>query len=285
MGFKQFKDIRTSDDEGKITNSFFRKTVGIGTLAQVWYDFSMAPGNPIPNYYASTPLVSATLASREGIYYGGNVPSNSSRHLLELSLSCSQASTIPMQCLLLDYLLYYPFIDQGTTDYQPMINSIPLSRYSDGIGVKIMTVIIAPPVTGGSQFRVYYKNTNGEDKVTPIHTCGLATYNGALANTGATATNLQQPFLTLDTDDIGVTQINGVEFLTNDVGLIALVLVKPITSIYVRELNTFMEKNMVINSLSLPRIENNAYLGVIGVTSNASLVNLALTGEIKTIWR
>lgn len=44
----------------------------------------------------------------------------------------NQSGTLPMSMVLLDYLMYYPLVDEGTTDTQFMTNSIPLPRYPTG---------------------------------------------------------------------------------------------------------------------------------------------------------
>lgn len=41
----------------------------------------------------------------------------------------NQPTALPMRMILLDYLMYYPLIDEGTTDEQFMTNTIPLPRY------------------------------------------------------------------------------------------------------------------------------------------------------------
>lgn len=58
-------------------------------------------------------------------------------------MMATAATALPMTLTLMDYLMYYPLIDEGTTDEQFMINTTPLTRYTDGAGVQIMAVSVA----------------------------------------------------------------------------------------------------------------------------------------------
>ena len=53
------------------------------------------------------------------------------------------ATALPMTLTLMDYLMYYPLIDEGTTDEQFMINTATLPRYETGDGVQMMAVSVA----------------------------------------------------------------------------------------------------------------------------------------------
>lgn len=58
-GFKGLWDYNKSLAEGRNHYSFWRKTPSQVTTAGVWFDLSMSPGNPNPQYYAATPTNSA----------------------------------------------------------------------------------------------------------------------------------------------------------------------------------------------------------------------------------
>ena len=50
------------------------------------------------------------------------------------------ANAVPNYVMMLDYLLYYPFVDMSVTDAQPLVNTVTLPRYTSGVGVQIMAV-------------------------------------------------------------------------------------------------------------------------------------------------
>ena len=60
--FKNFRTLGAAFDAGKTWISTFRKVpAATATITGQWFDYGYAAGNPIPNYYAASPLVAATL--------------------------------------------------------------------------------------------------------------------------------------------------------------------------------------------------------------------------------
>lgn len=58
-------------------------------------------------------------------------------------MMATASTALPITLTLCDYLMYYPLIDEGTTDEQFMINSENLPRYETGAGVQVMAVSVA----------------------------------------------------------------------------------------------------------------------------------------------
>jgi hypothetical protein len=89
--------------------------------------------------------------------------------------------------------------------------------------------------------------------------------------------------LTLQEGDTGVRSIQSVTFQTADIGLIALVLVKPIENIMPKEIASPSERVPVLDYMDLPVIPDNAYLSLlVNVTTNAN--GMTLNGIIQTVW-
>ncbi len=66
--FPNVRALADSFDEGKTWISTYRKALSASaTVAGQWFDYSYAGGNPIPNYYAASPLEAATLEAEKGI--------------------------------------------------------------------------------------------------------------------------------------------------------------------------------------------------------------------------
>jgi hypothetical protein len=281
-GFPNFKSIVDATLDGKLREFSFRKTPAVVTVAGIWYDLSMAPGNPIPNYYANTPLVAAVLNGNEGLFHGSPV-TPAKKKLLQSMILSSSGTGLPLSLILCDYLLYYPFVDQGTTDPQTMDNTVPIPRFTDGKGVQILPVLVGAQ-TGGQSFTVTYTNQDGvAGRVTPAVTFNTATFTGAIATT-ATATNgCAGPFLPLQDGDTGVRSIQSVTMLGSDVGLFTLVLVKPLTSFILRGVDAPVEVSYVTDRSLLPEIDDNAYLNLLCLP-NGSLSGVSLHGVLSTTW-
>ena len=281
-GFSSHRAILQADEDGKVSTFSFRKTPAVATTAGIWYDMSMAPGNPVPNYYANTPLVAATLTGTEGIFHGGTV-SPATKHIREVMALSSSATGLPLRCMILDYLLYYPFIDQGNTDEQVMTNSVTLPRYTDGTRVQIMAVLVGAQ-TGGQQFTVKYTNQNGvTGRVTLPVICNTAGYNGAVVSTQTNNDLAAGPFLPLQAGDTGVRAIESVTMLGADVGLMTFVLVKALESFTLRGVDAPAEASYVTDFPGMTRVVDGAYLNLLCLP-NGSLSGVSIHGLLTTTW-
>jgi hypothetical protein len=270
---------------GKFQISTYRKLCNQAVPASTWVDYSMFGGNPIPNYYAATPLESKTLTSRKGIYHG-EIVSPSKKYLTEWLMVPPTSVYTPMEFILCDYLMYYPFIDMDVTDVQEMEINDVLPRYTDGAGVKMFLVAQAPYI-GTQQFFITYKNQNGVSKTSP--TCasnvGLATSCIVSSSSGTPQALGYGPFIPLQEGDTGIRSVETITFLAPNGGLAALVLVKPLANLAILDVNAPTIKNFFTDAPSLPVIKDGAFLGLIGVSTVALTVGAPqIFGTMKFIW-
>jgi hypothetical protein len=286
-GFLNHRELIEAVEGGQSTVFGFRKAPTQVTGTNIWFDLSMSPGNPNPNYYAASPLVSKRLAqsSDGGIFHGASPGIGRTKHLRRLMALVSTPTTaLPLPMILCDYLLYYPFVDMSSTDAQIMTQSESLTRYTDGAGVQMMAVEVASQI-GGVQFNVQYTNSAGvAGRVTPTVRCNTQTSVGTIITTAAATAGCAGPFLPLQAGDTGVRSIEACTFLTGDVGLVSLVLVKPLATLGVYDLQAPAEKDFALdNPATLPRIEDDAYLNLICLPSG-SIASGQILGTIETVW-
>lgn len=289
-GFNSVSELITAEeteDWGKFVS--FRKLPAVVTGAGTWYDYSMSPGNPTPQYYAAAPLTAQTMARSTdgGLHHGGNV-SPMKKYLRKMTLICVAAAGVPQRIYMLDYLMFYPFVDMGTPDQQDMVNTQTLPRYTDGEGVKMMAVLVAPHGLVGDTFFVTYTNQAGvAGRVTPLHTMSTAiAVNGTLLTTQQSGAGRFGAFMTLQAGDTGVRSIESVKCtLGTDVGLFTMVLVKPLAEQTIREITAPSEKDYFLDAgFKLPEIVDDAYLNFISCP-NGSLTGVPLFGAANFIWK
>jgi hypothetical protein len=196
----------------------------------------------------------------------------------------STANAIPSHWMLLDYLLYYPFIDMDAVgETQEMVNTTTLPRYTTGAGVRMMAVNVAPTV-GGGQFFVTYTNQAGvAGRVTPTQFCSAATNIATLTATTQAAGGFQ-PFIPLQDGDTGVRSVQSVTFTVANGGLMALVLVAPIRNLTLRDVNAPTEKESIRELPHAPRIYDGAYLNLIGMTTTGSIASGLIAGYAEFVW-
>lgn len=287
--FKNFRALGQAFDDGRSWLSTFRKVpASTATVTGQWYDYSYASGNPIPNYYAASPLVSATLEADKGIIVP-RMGADSRQYLHRLSVMSNGAAAGTQPLYLLDYLLYYPFIDMDAAgEQQDMVNSTPLPRYTDGVGVQMMVVAQSPTV-GGGRFTINYTGTDDIAYTTESLFCGAAQPSGALVSAVRATTGLLS-FVPLNAGVKGVKSINWANFSVANGGLCALVLVRPLETTIALEstsvagVGAAVEKEALRLRGGIVEIKDGAFLGLIGQGVAGSLASSPLVGTIETVW-
>lgn len=299
-----FANVRAFADAagegGKNWLTTYRKALSAtATVTGQYFDYGYAGGNPIPNYYAASPLEAALLESEKGII----LPRVSASERLWLhrwtamsaSASATSVANGNQELHLLDYLLYYPFVDMDAAgEDQTMTQSAALSRYTDGIGVQMMVVAQSPTV-GGGRFTITYTASDDVQYTTTSMFCGAAQPAGALVN-AVLATGGLTLFVPLNAGVRGVKTVDSVNFSVANGGLCAVVLVRPLESMWLREesrrttsgtLESFgdaAEKEAMTQRAGMVEIKDGAFLGIVGRGANGSLASSVLVGTIETVW-
>lgn len=284
MGFRTYKELVDAEEAGQVHYSTWRKTPSQVTTIGIWFDLSMSPGNPVPQYYAASPGVAVALSQSGdyGLRHGGAV-SPKTKHIRNITGLSASGTGLPMPMMLLDYLMFYPFIDEGTTEVQPLTTNITLPRYPTGAGVQMMAVSVAGR-TGGQSFYVTYMNQDGvEGQVSQTVVQNSVSVNGSIVTSDRAVNGARGPFIPLQAGDTGVRAIQSVTMLGADVGLFAIVLVKPILDFRLQGVDAPVEVDYLKDFSTAPIIADDAYLNWICCPS-ASLSGVALHGDLKVVW-
>ena len=284
MAISSVKDVVNAELEGRVRQYGWRKTPSQVTTAGLWFDLSMSPGNPAPKYwFDASPGVAKTASQSAdgGLFHGANV--TPSEMYLRLITGYTVTSTaLPLTMILCDYLLYYPSIDEGTTDPQTLTNVVTIPRYTTGAGVQILPVTVGTR-TATATFYVTYTNSDG----VAGRTSQTVTLNTAVVGTVATSAKATQasgnPFIGLQEGDSGVRSIDSVVMLSAADGLFSLVLVKPIAYTMIRGIDAPVEKDFLLSQEQLPKIYDDAYLNFV-VLPQGTLAATALIGDLKVVW-
>jgi len=288
-GFDNARSLVAAMDAGQTWLSTFRKVpAATATITGQWFDYGYASGNPIPNYYAASPLVAATLEADKGIIVP-RLSGDSRQYLHRLSVMSAGATSSTQPLYLLDYLLYYPFADMDAAgEDQVMENATALPRYTDGIGVQMMVVAQSPTV-GGGRFTITYTDSDNVQRTTESMFCGAAQPSGAIVS-AVTGTGGLTPFVPLNAGVKGVKTVDSVNFSVANGGLCAIVLVRPLEvtqtleSVAVAGLGSAVEKEAMRLRGGMVEIKDGAFLGLIGRGVAGSLASSPLVGTIETVW-
>lgn len=285
MAIVNTKQLIDCELEGRVRQYVWRKTPSQASTAGIWFDLSMSPGNPPAQYYIGSILSSTVLARSTdgGFYHGANV-TPSTKYLRSITAMTATATALPMPLILCDYLMCYPFVDMSVTDQQDMTNTNVLTRYTDGKGVMVMAVLTNAGVGGQSFFFTYTNSAGVSGRVSRTVTMNTATAIGSIVTSSvSTAGQSGNPFIGLQDGDSGVRSIQSVTMLGADVGLFALVLVKPLLTTAVNEITAPYEKDALLIGGEIPRIYDDAFLGCLALP-RGTLAATALVGNVKVVW-
>lgn len=285
MAIYNTKDVIDAELEGRVRNYVWRKTPSQASTAGIWFDTSMSPGNPPAQYFIGGILTATVLARSTdgGLQHGANV-SPSTKYLRSVTTMTATATALPMPMILCDYLMVYPFVDMSVTDQQDMTNTNVLTRYTDGKGVQVMAILTNAGV-GGQSFFFTYTNSDGvSGRTSRTVQMNTSTAIGTVVTSSvSTAVQSGNPFIGLQDGDSGVRSIQSVTMLGADVGLFALVLVKPLLWTAINETTAPYEKDALLIGGDLPRIYDDAFLGFLALP-RGTLAATALVGDLKVIW-
>lgn len=245
---------------------------------------SMGAGTPIYNAYVgaqyeATPLVGT---KNQGINTGPAPQAGKAKYLAQMAMASTQGTNGPPYTVqVCDYLLFYPLVDGDSTDQQDLVNDATLPRYADGVGVQAMLVCSTPTAANGT---VLVNVTTADNvDVTLSVTVYTAGATGQIFNSaGSTTATASNPFIPLAAHR-GIKRVNWVTNTSGLGGFYNVVLVKPITSMVVREVNTMTEHCLISEKLSLPRIYDGAYINfLIGALNTGNPA--VLRGQFDFIW-
>lgn len=286
-GFNNLSDYCNAIDLGREHYSSFYKLPTVNITSMHWFDMSMSSGNPNPQYYAATPLIAQQMkrSVQGGLNHGPSVESLGYDKFLKRFLIMSNQQPSPMGLVLADYLLYYPFVDMGTNDPQVMTNSTTLPRYTTGEGVQMMLVSVAPGSGLAPTFQISYTNSAGvSGRTSRAGKLGFATVNGSILSSETGLGTNAYPFVGLQDGDKGVRSVESVTLTSGtDVGLFALVLVRPLMTTCIYEATAPVEVNLLADQSILPQIYDDAFLNIM-IQPQGTISGVRFTGEIETIW-
>ena len=288
MAKYSISDLAQTEVDGKVHRAVWRKVPTQTTASGFWFDLSLSPGIPKPQYYIGAELTATQLtrSNNGSINHGQNV-STSTKYLRQLSAMATVATPLPLRLILEDNLLFYPLVDESLgAEVQLMDNTLTLPRYTNGVGVQIKAVVTNPHATGGTafSFSCSYTNSAGvSGRTTPAVTLSTQFVAGTVISSSPAQLNSSGPYLPLQSGDIGVRSIESVTMTGSEVGLMTLVLCKPIAEGEIQTINAPFFVDYMTDELDSPIIYDDACLNWLCLPRGTLAAN-NLFGTIKTAW-
>lgn len=298
MGFNGVREWAACMPAGRFHLTTFRKAVAsAATVANDFVDYTYFAGNPVANFYASSPLEAAHIEANKGIFLRDVGASQYVKDFCVMTAAASATTTTSQnqRLLLADYLMYYPFIDTDAIgEQQDLIQTVTLPRYATE-GGKIMCVAQSAASTVGT-FTLSYTNQDGvAGRTTQVTYTKAVAGGGVLVTSSTNAVAGSLPFVGLQGSDTSVRSVESCTFTAAGGGLMAIVIVRPIFHTRVTQecrrttstvFDSFGAATHMEALIHMPinEVKQGAVLGVIGLGNAGSLASSILTGVITTQW-
>lgn len=283
MAINGLDSMMAAFSAGQANKGVFQKASsnGAASAAGRWHEFFTATGIPTAGSWSGTAGVATqmTAATQGAFNVGTAAVSPDTKNLVSLKIQSPTSTLVPATFYLVDYLLYYPAcVVTGTAT--TLNNTATLPRYTTGDGVMAMIAVQTALGAASPALTLTYTDQGGTGSnvglalTSPTNSAPISTL---FLNNGS-------PFLPLAGTDTGVRKIDSYTIASGTTGTVAMVLVKVLAEIDLYAINTGVMVDYVSQIPSFVKIEDNACLGLIGVTGGAMAASSVFSGTIQTVW-
>lgn len=268
---------------GQTNKGLFQKASSnaAASVAGHWHEFFTANGIPAAGAWSGSAGVAQqlTAANTGALNIGVPAVSPDTRQLTSIKIQSPTATLVPATFYLVDFLLYYPAC-VVTGAPTALNNTLTLPRYTSGEGV--LPIIAVQTANGAAQPALTLSYTDQDGNTG--NTGGAMTSPAASSAISKLYLNNGSPFMPLSGADKGVRKIDSYTLATGTTGTVAIVLVKVLAEIDIYAINTGNLNDYFSGNDILPKIEDNACLGFIGVAGGAMIANAVFSGTVNNIW-
>ena len=287
MGFSSLDDLVSEiTANGKFHRADWNKITGAAAYtAGRWYDFSGLAGTPVANAFTGTALAwqSTNESSGFSIYHGGNV-STDTKHVINVGAVTAVATGVPAQLMLVDLQGYWPGITNNSATAQTLTGT-PTLRYTNGAGCRLFWVQTATAGATAQNIAVSYSNTvPTSGRTLPVTVAMTASAIVPHISHSGLAANNYGPFLPLASGDTGVSTVATVTFSAANTGTGALVLARPLLTIPLTTAAVAVERDLVNQLPSMPRVIDGACLTWLYFAGAATGANTNFYGHVELGW-
>lgn len=287
MGFSSLDDLVSEiTANGKFHRNDWNKITGAAAYtAGRWYDFSSLTGTPVANAFGGTALAwqSTNEASGFGLYHGGNVSADT-KHALNVGAVTAVATGVPSQLMLVDLQGYWPGINNNTTSAQTLTGT-PTLRYTNGVGCRLYWVQTATAGGTAQNIACSYSNTvPTAGRTLPVTVAMTASAITPHISHSGLAANNYGPFLPLASGDTGVSTVATVTFSAANTGTGALCLARPLLTIPLTTAAVAVERDLVNQLPSMPRVIDGACLVWLYFAGAATAASTNFHGHVELGW-
>jgi hypothetical protein len=283
-------DITVNQKIAKIVFSRLMVT-GATSTAGRWHECLSSTGTGGPMTLTGSAGVGAALTRSTA----GALPLNADvatdkRRLLSFMAVTNQALAIPAVILLTDLIHIYPSCaltgTPSTMSSHPTWTGSGDTRMTSAVGVQCSLIVTTAGTSGSGALTPTYNDQGGASSTAGVMYAPSATAPvGSLYMCGGTGIGVAGPFMSLAAGDTGVQSIQSYSIgtgLTSGVG--AFVLHRPICTVPLAATALAGEREFLSGMPTLPRIYDDACLGILFQTGGNLTTGGTLVGELNYGW-
>lgn len=294
MAFSGIDSIVTSITGGKQLQQVFNRTIDTGatTAAGRWHSLLTTGGTGGAMTLTGTAgtgiILNGSTAGRLPI--GPDVATDL-RHLLKLAAVTPSATVTPATLMLVDLIHVYPscalITTASTLTNHPTWTGTGDTRMTNANGVQAALLVTTAITAGSAQITPTYFDQAGNSTAAPrsLYAPSATSPTGCFYGDGGAALTLGAPHMPLAAGDFGVQRI--VSYVINvggTSGVGAFLLYRPICTIPLAAINTPSERSFISDPFTLPRIYDDACLGLFINVGGATTTNQIIAGDYASVW-
>ena len=291
MAFTSLDDLLSKLSQGQTTGPVVwnKQTNAAALTAGRWYDASAWAGSPVANAWAGTALnwrgcdeTTGNGTQIFGIPHKGNVASDT-KHLI--NAMAMTPGLVPGLLMLVDLQGYYPGISLNSATAQTLVGT-PTLRYANGAGVRAFLAITTAAGATAHNVNISYTNQAGTaGKVLPVTVgCTASAIQSHITHSG-TAANNYGPFLPMASGDSGIQSVQSVTVsAASGAGVAALCLARPLMTLPLPAASVAVERDLVNQLPSLPRVMDGACLVWLYYAGAATAASTNFYGSIEAAY-
>jgi hypothetical protein len=293
MAFSGVDDIVSEIAAGKFQRLPFARTVDTGatSVAGRWHSALTTGGTGGAMTLTGTAGtgVAFNRSTSGSLPLGANV-STDLRHLLSMFGVTPATTLVPGILLLTDILHVYPSCvltgTPSTLSNHPTWTGSGDTRMTSAVGVQASLLVTTATTAGNGQVTLTYQDEGGNSGTSgSLYAPATATPTGCFYGAANAAVTLGPPFAAMAAGDLGIGRISSYAINTGATsGVGAFILHRPIAEIPLVAANTPGERSFLNDVLLLPRIHDDACLGLFVNVGGALTASQTLMGSINMAW-
>lgn len=268
-------------------NPFHRLIAGsVTSVAGRWHELLSAGGTGGAMTLTGSAGVGIALDSSTAGALPEQDPTTSplTRRLMSLVGWGNAATLFPATLLLTDLLYLYPSC--GVQLFPTTLDNTAAkpTRFNSGAGVMASAIITGALGAAQPQLGFHYTNSGGTNTRLGFFKASANSMPAGALLSGGFIAAIGSPYMSMEAADSGVQQLDQYAIGSGTTGTVSFLLHRPIATIPLTAANIPGERDLLFQPPTLPKIDDDACLGLLVSIGGALVTGQIIMGEFTTIW-